>query len=196
MKYFYILIIIIFTGLTSGCKKKDGRFNYELIKSKLDINSKQEKVFDELTTKFTTQAKDAWLNGNGDMEAVKKAQKLIFATQDAEIKKLLSEEQFAIYFNEIKIEREGREKYNMNLIKNELKLDSAQVVKYDLANEAFFKTLYDNHDNYHGKPAVFKEYHKEINKSRKDVFNKLMTKEQFKLYETLYKQYGVGESEH
>ena len=76
--------------------------------------------------------------------------------QDAIIKKVLNEAQFIIYTNEIKIERDGREKYNMKIIRLELALDSIQSVQYDLANEAFYTLLIENHDNYHGKPDVYR----------------------------------------
>lgn len=197
MKTLKSILIVIALVLFVSCNKADnGRFNYPLIKSKLQLTKKQDKSFDAITTKYTALAKQAWMDGNGDMNAVKEAQKSIFAEQDEQMKAVLNDKQFKLYFEEVNIERKGREKHNMELIKAELKLDSIQAVQYDLANEAFFKTLIDNHDNYHGKPDVFKAYHKEIDVSRRAAFEKIMSAEQYNLYLVLAKKYKIGESEH
>jgi hypothetical protein len=108
----------------------------------------------------------------------------------------LNDEQYLIYEREIKIEREGREQHNMKLISEALALDSAQRIKFTLANEAFYTTLIDNHDNYHGKPDVYLEYYKELDVSRKAAFKKLMTEDQYSNYLKLADQYNIGKSEH
>lgn len=92
-------------------------------------------------------------------------------------------------------ERKGREQHNMNLIKAELGLDSIQNAKFDLINEAFYTTLIDNHDNYHGKPKVYEQYYKEIDVNRKVAFKELMTDDQYNNYLELVKKYNFGKSE-
>lgn len=190
-------VLILALALLSACGgKKEERFNYTMIKEKLDLTEEEISQFDEITDTYMQKAHENFEKNRGDREAAMKGLKAIFAEQDEKIKAILSEEQYAIYASEIKIEREGREKHNMKLIKQELALDSAQAVQFDLANEAFYTTLIDNHDNYHGKPEVYKKYYKELDVSRKDAFEKLMTEEQYNQYLRLSQKYKIGQSEH
>ncbi|QXP65959.1 hypothetical protein [Polaribacter sp. AHE13PA] len=191
-----ILIIAILT-IVVGCSEKEskGRFNYPMIKSKIALTEEQTTKFDKITTEYTEKAKQAWLDANGNKEAALAAQKIVFAEQDAKIKAFIEDKQYATYFTEVNIERGGREKYNMSLIKKELDLDSLQSVKYDAANETFFTVLRDNHDNYHGKLDVYMQYHKEIDVSRRAAFKKMMTEEQFDTYLKLVDEYKVGKIE-
>lgn len=187
----FALIVLV------GCNEEEkGRFNYPFIKSKIDLSEEQTEKFDEITKEYTSMAKKAWIDSNGDEDAADKAQKIIFAEQDAEIKKVLNDKQYSTYFKEVNIERKGREEHALELIKNDLKLDSTQTVKYDLVNETFFTTLRNNHDNYHGKPDVYLQYYKEIDVSRKKAFKVLMTEEQYTTYLKLVEKYNIGKSEH
>ena len=191
-----ILIIAILT-IVVGCSEKEskGRFNFPMIKSKIALTKEQTTKFDKIATAYTAQAKQAWIDAKGDRDAALAAQKIIFAEQDAKIKEILDEKQYVTYFKEVNIERSGREKHNMALIKNELDLDSLQSVKYDLVNETFFTVLRENHDNYHGKLDVYVQYHKEIDVSRRVAFKKMMTEEQFDTYLKLIDKYKVGKIE-
>lgn len=135
-------------------------------------------------------------SNSANREAARKAVGAVFSEQDAEIRKILDEGQFEIYAAEIKIEREGREKHHMKLIKEALALDSAQRAGFELANEAFYTTLFDNHDNYHGKPDVYKQYYKELDVSRKEAFSRLMSEDQYQTYLKLADEYKIGQSEH
>lgn len=188
-----MLLLILLIASCNGHKRE--RFNYTLIKSKLDLIPEQVEKFDEITTSHTQKARKAYESNKGNHEEVKNAVAAIFQEQDAKIKAILSEEKFAIYAKEIKIEREGREKYNMTLIRNKLELDSVQTVKYDRANEAFYQLLLDNHDNYHGKPDVYLQYYQEIDVNRQEAFKKLMTETQYEKYQKLAEEYKLGKSE-
>lgn len=190
-------LLLVFTILASvSCKKEaKGRFNFPMIKSKINITSEQLDPFNKIAKEYTAKAKQAWIDSNGDRVAAKAAQKIIFAEQDAKIKELLTADQYTIYFKEVNIERTGREKHNMKLIKEALALDSLQSIRYDLANETFFTTLSDNHDNYHGKPAVYEKYFKEIDVNRRAVFKNFLTEEQYNTYEQLAEKYQLGKME-
>ncbi|AFM06128.1 hypothetical protein Fleli_3822 [Bernardetia litoralis DSM 6794] len=190
-----ILILAILTIFVSCSKKENrGRFNYPMIKSKISLTEEQASNFDEITKEYTQQAKQAWID-NADKTIARSTQKIIFAEQDAKIKEILNNEQYEIYFKEVNIERTGREKHNMTLIKEALQLDSLQAIKYDLVNTAFFTTLSDNHDNYHGKPEVYKTYFKEIDVSRKEALKKILTNEQYNNYLKLAEKYQLGKIE-
>lgn len=185
--------LIVF--LLAACGEKQERFNYTLIKSKLDLTGEQASRFDEITKSHTKRAREAYESNSGNQEAARAAVSAIFAAQDAKIKEILDESQYEIYAAEIKIEREGREKHNMTLIRERLNLDSAQTARYDLTNEAFYQTLIDNHDNYHGKPDVYREYYAEIDKSRQEAFRELMTEEQYTKYQDLAEEFSIGKKE-
>ena len=188
-----ILYVIL---LLSACiSPQQERFNYTLIKSKLDMTENQVTQFDRITTSHSKKAREAYESNRGNREEVRKAVMAVFKEQDRQIHALLDEDQFAIYAKEIKIEREGREKHNMILVRDKLGLDSAQIVKYDLANEAFYTLLIDNHDNYHGKPDVYRQYYAEIDVNRQEAFRKLMTEDQYDKYLELAEEYKLGESE-
>jgi len=197
MKIISKIVIIAILTIVVSCNKEEskGRFNYPMIKSKIALTKEQTTKFDKITTKYTEKAKQAWIDANGNKEAALAAQKIVFAEQDAKIKAFLEDKQYETYFTEVNIERGGREKYNMSLIKKELDLDSLQSVKYDAANETFFTVLRDNHDNYHGKLDVYMQYHKEIDVSRRAAFEKMMTEEQFNKYLKLIEEYKVGKIE-
>ena len=173
-----------------------GRFNYPYIKSLLSLNADQESKFDDITSDYLGQGYELYNNHNGSEAELHQKLGELGAKQDGEIKTFLTAEQFEIYAREMKIEREGREQYNVQLIKNELNLDSAQTVTFNQVNAVFYKTLIDNHDNYHGKPDVYQEYYKELDKSRKAAMKKLLSEEKFKQYEKLVEQYNIGKSEH
>jgi hypothetical protein len=190
------LFIIFGLGLLISCsEQKKERFNYALIKSMMTITSEQTKKFDAITATHTKLGRETYEKFHENKEQLAQELQKVGMQQDAEIKSILNEEQYLIYEREIKIEREGREKYNMKLISEALALDSGQHIKFDLTNEAFYTTLIDNHDNYHGKPDVYLEYYKELDSSRKAAFEKLMTAEQYSKYLKLAEQYGIGKSE-
>lgn len=188
----FVFIIIIFTS----CNKKEsrGRFNYPFIKSKISLTDEQLPAFNKITKEYTSKAKQAWIDNNGNVNrsAAKAAQKIIFAEQDAKIKAVLDENQYTIYFKEVNIERKGREKHHMNIIKEALNLDSLQNIEYDIENKAFFKTLRDSSAIYHGKAKLFEEYHAKFNVNRKNAFKKMMSEKQFKKYLELVDKYRIG----
>lgn len=197
MKKLIFLLVCTMGALIVSCSgHKEERFNYTLIKSKMNLSDAQIKEFDEITSSFGAKARKAYEQNKGNQENVRAAVGKVFAEQDNAIQSLLDNDQFEIYSAEIKIEREGREKHNMQLIMAELGLDSAQTVQFDLANKAFYKTLIDNHDNYHGKPAVYREYYKELDVSRRKAFEELMNPGQFGKYLQLAEQFKIGQSEH
>ncbi len=179
-----------------ACGPKRERFNYTMIKSKLALSDEQTRQFDEITGEYLKKARKVVDSNLGDKVARQKAVKAIFTEQDELLKALLSAEQYAIYAHEISIERQGREKYNTTIIRDQLGLDSLQVVKYNQANEAFYTTLHDNHDNYHGKPKVYEQYYQQIDKHRLVAFQQLMTDEQYVQYLKLAEHYKLGQSEH
>ncbi|MDW7695730.1 hypothetical protein R9C00_24645 [Flammeovirgaceae bacterium SG7u.111] len=188
-----VLCLAFLLSACGGSKRE--RFNYTLIKSKLSLSEEQVGKFDEITSNYLKKAREAYESNSGNREEVKKAVEAVFQEQDRLIGEVLNEDQFAIYTKEIKIEREGREKYNMTVIRDQLGLDSAQTVQYDLANEAFYTLLIENHDNYHGKPDVYLQYYAEIDVSRQEAFQKLMNKNQYGKYQELAEEYKIGKSE-
>ena len=196
MKHLSKTLSVLALLMLVACGPKRERFNYTMIKSKMDLNEEQTKQFDELTSAYLIKARNAIESNMGNKEESRAALKAVFSEQDQKIEQVLSAEQFAIYTHEIHIEREGREKYNSTLIRNELDLDSMQLVKFNQANEAFYTTLYDAHDNYHGKPDVYRLYYKEIDKSRREAFKSFMTEDQFIKFEQLAIEYELGVSEH
>lgn len=197
MKTLKFSILIISVVLFTSCSKNEarGRFNYPFIKSKLELTKEQVNTFDNITNLYTSKAKQAWMDSNGDIEKAKEAQKIIFKEQDLKLKEILNKSQYKTYITEVTIERSGREQHNMNLIKSELSLDSIQNAKFDLINEAFYTTLIENHDNYHGKPKVYEQYYKEIDLNRKEAFKGLMTDDQYTKYLELLKNFEFGKSE-
>ncbi len=162
----------------------------------MELTSEQASQFDNITQTYSKKARAAYEGNSGNKEAAMKAVNTVFQEQDAKIKEILDADNYKIYASEIKIEREGREKYNMKLIKQELNLDSAQNAQFDLTNEAFYTTLIDNHDNYHGKPDVYLQYYAEIDVNRRDAFKKFMSDTQYQKYLSLVEKYGIGKSEH
>jgi hypothetical protein len=182
--------------LISCSEQKKERFNYTLIKSMMNVTSEQAEKFDAVTATYTKLGKETYEKFHTNKEQLAQELQKVGMQQDAEIKSILNDEQYLIYEREIKIEREGREQHNMKLISEALALDSAQRIKFTLANEAFYTTLIDNHDNYHGKPDVYLEYYKELDVSRKAAFKKLMTEDQYSNYLKLADQYNIGKSEH
>ncbi|MCB9426381.1 MAG: hypothetical protein H6584_05060 [Flavobacteriales bacterium] len=194
----YKRILLAILGLliiSCSQSKKGGPFNYELVKSKLDLDQNQTELFDKIEEEHTTKIKTVFEGEGTKIEKLKKA-KAISAEQDQAIKNILSDTQFKIYEKEIAIEREGREKHNMQLILNQLQLDSLQTVQYNMANKAFYTTLVDNHDYYHGKPDVYRQYYREIDLNRQKVFKRIMTQDQYETYKSLEKEYKIGQSEH
>lgn len=187
------MIVILLVASCGGHKRE--RFNYTLIKSKLDLTEEQTAQFDKITSSYTKKARKAYESNRANREEAKKAVSAVFADQDQKVKTLLDERQFEIYQTEINIEREGREKHNMTLIRDALALDSTQVAQYNLANEAFYTLLIENHDNYHGKPDVYLQYYEEIDVSRQDAFKNLMTEAQYQQYLSLKEKYKIGKSE-
>ncbi len=196
MKKTLNLCILVLFVLMASCGAKRERFNYTLIKSKMELTSEQASQFDNITQTYSKKARAAYEGNSGNKEAAMKAVNTVFQEQDAKIKEILDADNYKIYASEIKIEREGREKYNMKLIKQELNLDSAQNAQFDLTNEAFYTTLIDNHDNYHGKPDVYLQYYAEIDVNRRDAFKKFMSDTQYQKYLSLVEKYGIGKSEH
>ncbi len=185
--------------LAIGCKgeqqkggRKGGRINYALIKDSMKLDATTAAKFDELTESYGKKSKETYESLKEDKAKAEEASKQIMAELDAEIKKIVDPAQYAIYEREIAIERKGREKHNMELIKTELALDSTQASKFDLANEAFYTTLRANHDNYHGKPDVYQKYYEELDVNRKSAFQELMTPQQYEQYLTLVEKYGIG----
>ncbi|WP_044240872.1 hypothetical protein [Flexithrix dorotheae] len=190
---FIILLACIFVGCN---QQKNERFNYTLIKSMIDVTPDQVEKFDAITSRYTTLGRETYDKFHHDKEKLAKELEKVAKNQDAEMQSLLSEAQYVIYEREIKIERKGREQHNMNLIKNALEMDSTQQVQFDRANEAFYTTLIDNHDNYHGKPDVYLEYYKELDVSRRAAFEEFMNSDQYNLYLKLVDEYKIGKSEH
>ena len=197
LKFFALLCTIIF--LAVACKEqptKGGRrFNYTVIKDSLYLTADETKKFDEITESYTRQLRANREKYKDDKDKAKAESEVITQKQDEEIKILLGAEKFEIYQREVAIERKGREKHNLELIKTDLGLDSTQQAKYDMANEAFFKTLRDNHDNYHGKPDVYQQYYTELDVSRKEAFKQLMTPQQYEQYIQLTEKYKIGKFE-
>lgn len=193
MKYSFLLLVILVFACSEA---KRERFNYTLIKSMLELTDDQTKKFDQVTGNYTQVGKDTYEKYHEDKEQLRRELQKVGDSQDAEMRKILNDTQYAIYEREIKIERSGREQHNMKLIKESLSLDSMQRVKFDLANEAFYKTLIDNHDNYHGKPDVYRQYYKQLDVSRKEAFRGFMTDDQYNTYEQLADQHNIGKSEH
>ena len=194
-RHFVFLLLICMTVIACS-KKEGGPFNYNLVKSKLQLDEAQEVAFDEVVDRYMLQLKDMFQNGKGSQEEKMSKAKNISALQDKEIEGILSEEQFVIYQKEIAIERKGREIHNMSLILEELNLDSTQTDLYKSANEAFYTTLRNNHDFYHGKPDVYLKFYHEIDESRQLVFKEILTEEQYALYQKLADKYKIGQSEH
>ncbi|RJE75306.1 MULTISPECIES: hypothetical protein [Reichenbachiella] len=191
-----VFVLALVLSLLASCGHQEERFNYTLVKSKLSLTEEQTRQFDLIKDEYSTKARAAYEASKPDRQKVKEAVGEVFAQQDAAMQDILSPEQFDIYVAEMKIERDGREKHNMQLIKSELALDSAQSVQYDLANEAFYKTLIDNHDNYHGKPDVYLQYYQELDLSRRQAFEGFMSPAQYTQYVELATEYNIGKSEH
>lgn len=193
---FFVLALFV---LAMGCKgeqqkggRKGGRINYTLIKDSMKLDATTAEKFDELTESYGKKSKETYESLKEDKAKAEEASKQIMAEMDAEIKKIVDPAQYAIYEREIAIERKGREKHNMELIKTALVLDSTQTSKFDLANEAFYTTLRANHDNYHGKPDVYQKYYEELDVNRKSAFQQLMTPQQYEQYLSLVEKYGIG----
>ena len=187
---------MLLVAIACSSQEQGGPFDYPLVKSKLKLSAQQGQQFDEITAAYMKKLKAVFENPEGGRNEKMTKAKEVSALQDKEIQSILSPEQFEVYQIEMKIEREGREKHNMGLIRNELALDSTQTVKFNMANQAFYTTLIDNHDYYHGKPDVYLQYYKEIDLSRQKVFKEIMTEEQYTLYKSLEKTYHIGKSEH
>lgn len=193
----FILIIAVALFITScGEEKKGGRgrINYDMIKEKAGITGATAEAFDKVTADFGKQMRELSEQhkaNNTKMSEEERAQ--FFAQQDEKIKGILTPEQYAIYETEIKIERKGREQHNIALIKEELALDSVQAEMYDKTQAVFYKTLRDNHDSYHGKPDVYKQFYQELDGSRRAALKEFLTQEQYKKYEELAAQYKLGE---
>ena len=188
--------IIFFSLSLFACTKKEGRFNYTLVKSKLSLTDKQINKFDAITDSYMQKAHANFEENRNNREKALNNLEQIYIDQDNEIKNILDDTQFDLYLTEMKIEREGREKYNMRQIKNMLDLDSTQAVQFDITNEAFYTELINQHDNYHGQPDVYIKYYNELNMSREDMFKKIFSEKQFNRYKQLYNEYNIGKSEH
>ncbi len=193
-----IVMIVLALGMLISCteeKKRKGRINYDLIKEKANITGSVAEEFDKITDEYSGKMKELYeKNKENNKETSKEEREELSQAQDDKIKTVLSPEQYAIYAEEIKIERTGREKHNINVIKEELGLDSTQAVVYDQTNAAFYKTLRDNHDSYHGKPDVYKQFYEELDGSRKEALKKILTEEQYQKYLTLVEKYQIGKS--
>ena len=190
------VMVALVCVLMLACGKKEERFNYTMIKEKMQLEQEKVDAFDEITDRYMKKAHDNFNENKGNREVALQNLQRIFADQDEEIAKLVSEQQFDIYAAEISIEREGREKYNMMLIEKNLALDSIQTVKFQTANTAFYTALFNEHDNYHGKPDVYRQYYDELNKSRETAIQNILSEAQFKHYQELYNEYKIGKSEH
>lgn len=177
-------------------KKSGGPINFDMIKTQLNLDEEQSKKIDANTENFMISMKENYYQNSGNKEKLTATRIQLSDELDNKLKQILSKQQFEIYQTEIAIERKGREAHNMELIKQELNLDSTQRIEYDQANAIFKKTLIDNHDNYHGKPDVYQQYYHELDKSRVAVFKKIMTKEQYTKYLQLADKYNLGKSEH
>ncbi len=196
LKKLTYLLAICFLTLACSSKKHKGPFNYELIKSKLQLTPSETERFNEIIEEYTKKL-IANFRTSGKTRSEKMAQaKELSSQQDSLIKLLLSKEKFAIYKTEIGIERKGRDRHNMDLIKDQLGLDSLQTKKFEAANKAFYTTLVENHDYYHGKPDVYLQYYKEIDVNRQNLFEKILNKEQLETYNKLKSEYKIGQSEH
>lgn len=193
---FFGFVLMTLLLVSCGKEKSRGPFNYELVKSQLDLNGNQQEKFDAIEEEHTSRIKEIFSQDEGNKEEKLVLAKKVSTEQDQAMKSILTNEQFQIYVREIGIEREGREKHNMKLILSELQLDSVQKVQYNTANTAFYTTLVNNHDYYHGKPDVYLQYYKEIDVSRQRVFESIMTDNQYQLYQKLEKQYKIGQNEH
>lgn len=198
MNFKYIIsFTLVLSLLFFACKHKNsGPFNYELIKKKLTLTDEETKKFDDIIDVHTAQLINNFKNSEKSTPEKMKVAKQISAKQDSLVKLLLPDKKFQVYKTEITIERKGRDRHNMNLIKNQLNLDSIQTQKYEAANEAFYTTLINNHDYYHGKPNVYLQYYKEIDVNRQQVFEKILNKNQLNIYNTLKAEYKIGKSEH
>lgn len=194
-----LLLFILTLGVLISCseekKQRRGRIDYNLIKEKAGISGSTAESFDKITDEYMAKSKELFeANKKNNKETTKEEREAIAKAQDEKIQTILSAEQYAIYEAEIKIERMGREKYNINLIKEELALDSAQTLAYEQTNAAFYKTLRDNHDSYHGKPDVYRQFYDELDLSRKEALKSVLTEDQYQKYLTLREKYEIGKS--
>lgn len=196
MKKYTLFPLLVLLLFACGKEKSKSRFNYTLIKEKINIQDDQVEQFDQITEEYAVLGYKTYNENKDDRTVLMEKLKVLGNEQDAEIKKILTEKQYLIYKEEIEIERSGREKHNVKLIKAELNLDSTQALQYDQANAVFYKSLVDNHDNYHGKPDVYRQYYDELDKSRRAALQDVLTEEQFQEYLTLVEKYNVGKSEH
>lgn len=190
------ILFIAFSILIMACggeKKQRGRIDYDLIKEKAGITGELSKEFDKITADFGKQMSELHdKNKANNVQTTDEERAAITQSQDEKIKKILSAEQYAIYDEEIKIERSGREKHNISLIREALEMDSTQTAGYDQAQAVFYKTLRDNHDSYHGKPEVYQQFYTELDESRKAALKALLSEEQFNKYLQLADQYNLG----
>jgi|GEM_PF-1723714 len=197
MKKILIMLLVAGTFLVS-CKEEKrqrGRINYTQIKEKAGISGATAEQFDKITEEYGQKSRELFENNKkNNKETTQEEREQLAQEQDEQIKTILSEEQYVIYAEEIKIERTGREKYNMGLIRDALALDSTQGIAFDQANAAFYKTLRDNHDSYHGKPDVYKQFYAELDESRKTAFKSILSEDQYQKYLTLAEQYQLGKS--
>jgi hypothetical protein len=193
-----LLVLIVAIATLYSCteeKKRRGRIDYPLIKEKVGITGALEEQFDKITDEYADKGRQLFEeNKKNNKETTKEERELIAQEQDGKIKSILTDEQYAIYAEEVKIERTGREKYNIGLIKEGLALDSTQSVVYDQTNAAFYKTLRDNHDSYHGKPDVYKQFYAELDINRKEALKNILSESQFQQYLELVEKYQIGKS--
>lgn len=191
------MLAIVALAILSSCsnEKRRGRIDYTAIKEKAGISGTSAEEFDKITDEYSAKAKQLFEeNKKNNKKTSKEDREQIAAEQDQKIKAILTAEQFTVYAEEVKIERMGRDTYNMALIKDSLKLDSAQAVAFEQTNAAFNKTMRDNHDSYHGKPDVYKQFYAELDVSRRSALEKILTESQYQTYLNLVEKYKIGQS--
>jgi len=185
-----VIIIIFAILLVVGCEKDTQKTgpDYSLIKPKLELSKKQEKQFDNITSKYSELRTESFANarsgGKMNREAMITDMKRLFSEQGNELKTILNNKQFDIYDTWLQKQMPGRIGWSPELIsqiKDSLALDSIRALMIDAVNEAFIEAYTGAHDNYHGNNEAAKQYWTEFNRNRHLSLKKVLSEKEYAL---------------
>ena len=181
----FISVITVFSCEKEEGKRK-GRFNFEEIKSELNLTAQQTEKLDVTIVKYTKIREESFAaakeGGKMNRSIMMNKMQTILKAQNEEIIAFLTPEQLPIYqaFAE-KMARFGKPGYSdkeVLKITTELALDSTQVKMLNAVNKAFEKSYSDAHDFYHGNSELAKEYWNKYDQERKNALRKIFSEEQ------------------
>lgn len=205
MKVIQLLTVLLMAFAFIGCSKTEKESNskrrgadYSLIQADLQLDPAVSEQFKAITDKYDKARKDfrETLGEHPDRVTLFTKYEELQGQQDAEVKALLTEAQYAQYAEFVDKNTRKRPRYNQTLldsIQAQASLDEKQMQVVKAANDAFEKAYSDAHDIYHGNSELAAKYWNDYDQKRKEAIKSALNEEQYKAFEEVVKDLGPNQ---